>query len=143
MRPAASLLIGVMLCASSSCALWKRSAPTPTKEKIVLHGIVDFNKSTIRPGSIAVIEEAAAKLKQYGNLGVVVEGHSDSKGSMQYNQKLSLRRAATVRDYLVQLGVARDRIVVIGQGASEPVATNETPEGRAQNRRVVLIVYQP
>jgi outer membrane protein OmpA-like peptidoglycan-associated protein len=143
MRTAALLLIGVMLCATSGCGLGRRSAAAPTKDKIVLHGIVDFDKSTIRPDSVAVIEEAAAKLKEYGNLGVVVEGHSDSKGSTKHNQKLSLRRAEAVRDYLVKLGVAGGRIVVIGQGASEPIASNETREGRAQNRRVVLLVYQP
>jgi outer membrane protein OmpA-like peptidoglycan-associated protein len=123
--------------------LWKRSAPAPTKEQIVLHGVVDFNKADIRADSMGLLEEAAAKLKEQGNLGVVVEGHSDAKGGLKYNQRLSLQRAEAVRDYLVRLGVSRDRIVVIGKGASEPIATNDTPEGRAQNRRVVLVVYQP
>jgi outer membrane protein OmpA-like peptidoglycan-associated protein len=90
-----------------------------------------------------LIEAAAAKLNQYGNLGVVVEGHSDATGTLEYNQELSLRRAEAVRDALVRLGVDRGRIVVIGQGSSQPVASNDTPEGRAHNRRVVLLVYQP
>ena len=122
--------------------MWKRPVLAPTKEQIVLHGIVDFNKANIRSDSIALIEEAAAKLKEDGNLGVVVEGHSDSKGSPEYNQKLSLRRAEAVRDYLVRLGVDRGRIVVIGKGAGEPIATSATREGRMQNRRVVLVVYK-
>ncbi|HXQ23880.1 MAG TPA: OmpA family protein [Candidatus Acidoferrales bacterium] len=135
-------MIGIVLCATSGCSLWKPSVPAPTKEQIVLHGIVDFDKSNIRSDSVALIEEAAAKLKEDGNLGVVVEGHSDSKGSPKYNQKLSLRRAEAVRDYLVRLGVDRGRIVVIGKGSGDPVATSATPEGRMQNRRVVLIVYK-
>ena len=143
MRTTPLLLIAVLLGATSGCALWKKSAPAPTKEQIVLHEVVDFNKSTIRPGSMALIEEAATMLNTHGNLGVVVEGHSDSKGTLQYNQKLSLRRAMAVRDQLVKLGVDQGRIVVIGKGASEPIATNETREGRAQNRRVVLVIYQP
>ncbi len=143
MRRAAIVLIGVMLGATSGCSLSKPAVPAPTKEQIVLHGIVDFNKSTIRPGSIPLLQEVATMLNARGNLGVVVEGYSDSKGSTEYNMKLSLRRAETVRNYLVTLGVDKDRIVVIGKGASEPIATNDTREGRAQNRRVVIVVYQP
>jgi OmpA-OmpF porin, OOP family len=144
MRTPPLLLIAVLLGVMSGCSLWKKPAPAPpTKEQIVLHEIVDFNKATIRPDSMALIEEAATMLNAHGNLGVVVEGHSDSKGTLQYNQKLSLRRAAAVRDQLVKLGVDQGRIVVIGKGASEPIATNETREGRAQNRRVVLTIYQP
>ena len=143
MRRAALLLVGVVLCAGSGCFLRKPSVPEPTKEQIVLHGVVDFDKADIRPASIPLMEEAAGKLKQYGNLGVVVEGHSDSRGSLKHNRELSLRRAQAVCDYLVRLGVDRGRIVVIGKGASEPVASNDTREGRAQNRRVVLVVYKP
>ncbi len=143
MRRAALLLTGVVLCAGSGCFWRKPSVPAPSKEQIVLHGIVDFDKADIRPASIPLLQDAATKLNQYGNLGVVVEGHSDSRGTLEHNRKLSLRRAEAVRDYLVRLGVDRGRIVVVGKGASEPVASNDTPQGRAQNRRVVLIVYQP
>jgi OOP family OmpA-OmpF porin len=134
-----------MLCFTTGCSLSKQPAPapSPTKSQIVLHGIVDFAKAKIRPDSIPIIEEAAAKLKAQGNLGVVVEGHSDSRGSLEHNRKLSLQRAEAVRDQLVQFGVDRGRIVVVGQGASQPIATNDTREGRAQNRRVVIVVYQP
>jgi len=143
MRTTVLVAIGAMLCAASGCGWWKKpSVPAPKTEQIVLHGIVDFNKSTIRPDSIALIEEAVAKLKERGNLAIVVEGHSDSRGSTDYNLKLSLRRAHAVRDHLVQLGVASGRIIVLGKGASEPVATNATREGRAQNRRVELVPVQ-
>jgi OOP family OmpA-OmpF porin len=143
MRRAAIVLIGVMLGVTSGCSLWKPAVPAPTKEQFVLHGIVDFNKSTIRPGSIPLLQEAATMLNARGNLGVVVEGYSDSKGSTEHNAKLSLRRAETVRNYLVTLGVDKNRIAVIGKGASEPIATNDTREGRAKNRRVAIVVYQP
>jgi OOP family OmpA-OmpF porin len=142
MRTVVVSMIGVMLCATSGCSLWKRPEPAPTKDQIVLHGIVDFDESNIRSESIALIEEAAAKLKEYGNLGVVIEGHTDSQGSLEYNQKLSLRRAQAVSDYLVRLGIDRRRMVVIGKGSAEPIATNATPEGRMKNRRVVIVVYK-
>ena len=142
MRRPAIVLIGVMIGAASGCSLWKPAVPAPTKERIVLHGIVDFNESTIRPESIPLLQEAATMLNARGNLGVVVEGHSDSTGSTEYNVQLSLRRAETVRNYLVTLGVDKDRIAVIGKGASEPIATNDTREGRAKNRRVAIVVYE-
>jgi OOP family OmpA-OmpF porin len=143
MRTAARFLVAVILCTSTGCAVWKRSSPAPTKEQIVLHGIVDFDESAVRADSIGAIQEAADMLKEHGNLGVVVEGHTDSSGDATYNQKLSLQRAEAVRDYLMKFGVDKGRIVVIGKGASEPIASNETRAGRAQNRRVVLVIYQP
>jgi OOP family OmpA-OmpF porin len=144
MRTTAIALIGIVVCTTSGCFLWKKSeAPVPTKQQFVLHGIIDFNKSKIRPDSMVVIQEAAAKLNEQGNLAVLVEGHSDAKGSPEYNQRLSVRRAESVRDALVQLGIAKGRIVVVGKGSSEPIASSATREGRARNRRVVLVVYEP
>lgn len=143
MRTTAIVLIGIVVCTSSGCFLWKKTEPVPTKQQLVLHGIIDFNKSKIRPDSMVVIQEAAARLNQQGNLAVLVEGHSDAKGSPEYNQALSVRRAESVRKALVQLGVAQGRIVVVGKGSSEPIASSATREGRARNRRVVLVVYTP
>jgi OOP family OmpA-OmpF porin len=68
----------------------------------------------------------------------VIEGHTDNVGNAQQNYKLSLRRAAAVRAYLTEEGVATSRITVVGRGASRPLADNRTPAGRAQNRRAVL-----
>ena len=146
MRRVALSLFLVTVAVTSGCGLWKKPSeetPTLTKEQIVLHGVVDFIKAKIRPASIPLLEEAAAKLNERGNLGVVIEGHSDSKGTTDYNIRLSQRRAEAVRNYLVKLGVDQGRMVVIGKGASEPIASNDTREGRAQNRRVVITVYQP
>jgi len=72
-----------------------------------------------------------------------VEGHTDSMGSVEHNRKLSLERAESVKRQLVKFGVDTGRIVVIGKGAIDPIDTNDTPEGRARNRRVEIIVYQP
>lgn len=113
--------------------------PAPVNRKIVLRGVqFDFDKSAIRADARAVLDEAAATLKAEGGVAVIVEGHTDSKGSDAYNEKLSHRRADAVRQYLISRGVASDRIKTEGLGESRPVASNDTADGRAQNRRVEL-----
>ena len=107
-----------------------------------MNRIVEFDKADVRPEAVPIIEEAAAMLKARGNLGVVVEGHTDSLGTMEHNRKLSLKRAEAVKRQLVKFGVDERRIVVIGKGAIQPIDTNDTPEGRARNRRVVIVIYQ-
>jgi OOP family OmpA-OmpF porin len=87
-----------------------------------------------------VLDEAVATLKQEGAIAVVAEGHTDAVGSDEYNQALSLRRANAVRDYLVAGGIDAARIQVEGYGESRPVASNDTDDGRAQNRRTELRV---
>jgi OOP family OmpA-OmpF porin len=83
------------------------------------------------------LDEAAQIMKEE-DLSVVAEGHTDSIGSVSYNLKLSERRANSVRDYLITQGVPADRLEAKGFGKSQPVASNDTPEGRAMNRRVEL-----
>ncbi|MFN8650892.1 MAG: photosynthetic reaction center subunit M [Gemmatimonadales bacterium] len=98
-------------------------------------------------GSAAILPESKAQLVEIGKvltdhktLKLAVEGHTDGTGVADSNQVLSERRAAAVRDYLVaNYGVAADRLTAAGYGASRPVAPNDTPEGRAQNRRVELV----
>jgi len=116
-------------------------APPPVKKKIVLRGVnFDFDKATIRKDAAPVLDEAVATLKEASGLNVSVEGHTDSMGSDEYNEKLSQRRAGAVRDYLADHGVSASRMTVQGFGESKPVASNDTDEGRAQNRRVELRV---
>jgi len=111
------------------------------KRKIVLRGVhFDFDKATIRPDARPVLDEAIGALKQAGNVTIITEGHTDSVGSPEYNQRLSERRARAVRDYMVSGGIAPTRIEAVGMGESKPVATNDTAEGRAENRRVELRV---
>jgi len=100
----------------------------------------DFDKATLRPEGLAILDKAAGLLKQYERVVVEVAGHTDSVGSDQYNQGLSERRAATVKDYLVGQGITATRLTSHGYGEAQPVATNDTDEGRALNRRVELIV---
>ena len=115
--------------------------PPPIKKKIVLRGVhFDFNKAVIRAADRPVLDEAIATLKAEGGVAVIAEGHTDNVGTEAYNLGLSKRRAAAVRDYLVSGGIAADRIKVEGFGESKPVASNDTADGRAQNRRVELRV---
>ena len=108
---------------------------------ISLDGVYfDFDKATLRPEGIAVLNDAAALLKTNDRVVVEVAGHTDSVGSEEYNQGLSERRANTVRDYLVSQGITATRLTARGYGEVQPVATNDTDEGRQLNRRVELIV---
>ena len=112
-------------------------------KKLVLEGVnFDNDQATLRPEAMATLDQMAATLKEWGNVKVEVAGHTDARASDDYNMKLSERRANAVRDYLVSKGVAADRLTAKGYGESQPVADNETEEGRYKNRRVELIPQQ-
>jgi len=116
-------------------------APAPVKEKIVLRGVnFDFDKSNIRSDAQVILDEAASILGRNEDVAVSVEGHTDSVGTDAYNQKLSQRRAESVKSYLVGKGVAAGRLSTKGYGEANPVASNSTKDGRALNRRVELKV---
>lgn len=115
--------------------------PPPVKRKIILRGVhFDFDKSNIRSDARPILDAAIATLKDDPNVRVAVEGYTDSTGSEEYNLGLSQRRAQAVVDYLVDGGIARSRLESKGMGESDPVASNDTEDGRAQNRRVELRV---
>src|SRR6478752_7830149 len=110
---------------------------------ITLSGQVLFvtGKSELLPAARDQLDQVATALKDQGNLKpMVVEGYTDSVGSDNTNLKLSKDRAEAVRTYLVSRGVASDKITSVGKGKANPVASNDTPEGRANNRRVEIIV---
>ncbi len=114
--------------------------PAPMRKKIVLRGVnFDYDKATLQPAGRPILDEAAEILKANPDVNVEVRGFTDSRGSDAYNQRLSERRAQTVKNYLVSRGVSPSRLTTRGYGESDPVATNETEAGRAQNRRVELI----
>jgi len=92
------------------------------------------------PGARERLAKVSGIVLAYQGLHLAVEGHTDSIGTDEYNRRLSEQRAAAVRDYLVQQGINTDAITASGFGKSEPVASNDTPEGRQQNRRVELVV---
>jgi len=98
----------------------------------------DTNSTEVRPELYSEINRVAGVLNQYPNTLIRVEGHTDAKGSSEYNMDLSKRRANTVKTLLVQRGVADSRIEVVGYGKTMPVATNETEAGRQKNRRVEI-----
>jgi OOP family OmpA-OmpF porin len=101
----------------------------------------DFDKSTIKKGYYQDIDNLAGVMKQYPDLNVVIEGHTDSMGTAAYNKKLSQRRAESVKKYMVEKGgIDANRIKAIGFGEEKPIASNDTDEGRQQNRRVEAAV---
>jgi OOP family OmpA-OmpF porin len=105
----------------------------------VLTGLLfDTNKWDIKPRFYPILDEAVEVLKRNPDLKVKIEGHTDSVGSARYNQQLSEKRARAVMEYLVKQGIKRERLSAEGYGLTRPIASNLTPEGRAQNRRVEL-----
>ena len=99
-----------------------------------------FDKSDLTPEGRAKVRGAAATLNEYPDRRVEVNGYTDSIGSDAYNQRLSERRANTVQQALIEDGVSARRITAGGYGKTNPVASNATAEGRAQNRRVEIIL---
>ena len=112
----------------------------PVSEVITLNGNVLFayNQSELMPEARSELDSLMAKLQNADVVSVKVIGHTDSQGSDAYNQKLSERRASSVAAYLLSQGVAPNKLTSEGRGESQPVADNDTEEGRAQNRRVEL-----
>lgn len=105
--------------------------------------LFDFNSSSLRPESRATLRDLATNIRQYPDETVSVEGHTDNVGSGDYNQRLSEQRAGSVRDYLVDQGVASSHVSATGYGESRPKSSNDTPEGRQLNRRVEIHITAP
>lgn len=101
--------------------------------------LFDTGAATLKPGATSMIERIAAFLKDNDGTKVIVEGHTDSRGSEDYNQQLSERRAQAVADALAFRGIDRSRVEAVGRGKALPVASNDTAAGQQQNRRVELI----
>ncbi len=96
----------------------------------------DYNKWDIKPKYYTNLDRAVLVLKNNPNMKIEVRGHTDGVGSQAYNQPLSEKRAQAVKNYIVSKGISAERLTVKGMGKLDPAATNDTPEGRAQNRRV-------
>ncbi|HCU90646.1 MAG TPA: hypothetical protein DGR97_11915, partial [Gammaproteobacteria bacterium] len=115
--------------------------PKNGEKLLSLEGInFDTDKSSIKPDSEGVLNNAISVLGDNASVHVRVEGHTDSRGSDAYNQQLSQKRAEAVTTYLINGGVAADRLSAVGYGESAPVAPNDTAENMYRNRRVDLIV---
>lgn len=114
----------------------------PVSEKVVYDAdtFFDFDKTDIKPDGRTMLDELVRQVQQLELEVIIAVGHTDSIGSETYNQGLSERRANAVKTYLVNRGIDPNRIYTEGKGESQPVASNATREGRAQNRRVELEV---
>ena len=112
--------------------------------KILLDKKIEFetSKSAILPSSTPVLEEVLSVLKKAPQLSVSINGHTDNSGDPAANRVLSQQRAQAVVDWLAKSGVAANRMKAAGFGPDKPIATNATPEGRAQNRRVEIIANE-
>lgn len=102
--------------------------------------LFDVNKSDLKLGTRDNLTKFSEILKKYPDTNLVIEGHTDSTGSDEYNMKLSKQRAQSVADFLSGLGVSNNRFTIVGYGESKPIASNDTPEGRQLNRRVEISI---
>ena len=103
----------------------------------------DVGRYAIKPNMRPVLDRLASTLNQHPVTTVTIIGHTDSTGSDAVNDPLSVNRAASTRDYLVQRGVSAQRIAIDGRGSRQPVADNSTATGRAMNRRVEIFIAEP
>ena len=115
--------------------------PVRVGTKVVLHNLrFATNKTYILPESEGALEELSAFMREHPTVSILITGHTDNIGSDEANQRLSEGRANAVRDALIKRGVTPERIEAEGKGESEPVASNDTEEGRAKNRRVEFTI---
>lgn len=99
------------------------------------------NKSDLNVNTKENLQNLAEVLQKYEDTNVLIEGHTDSTGAEDYNLDLSKKRASSVQDYLIDLGLDYQRLTIQGYGENQPVASNETASGRQQNRRVEVAIY--
>jgi outer membrane protein OmpA-like peptidoglycan-associated protein len=137
------------LCPAKPVAEMKPE-PKPAKgviDRLTVHVNFDFNESNIKKSDESELQKAIDFVRKYPDAKVELDGYTDSKGTAQYNQELSEKRAEAVKQYLIEKGgVDETRISTRGYGESNPIAPNRTedgkdnPEGRAQNRRVEILI---
>lgn len=130
-------------CAGTPRGVAVDSSGCPQQGEITLVGVgFETNSATLTSSSRAVLDPVAANLKKYPELQIELQGHTDGAGADRYNQRLSQQRADAVREYLLAQAVPESQVIARGYGESQPVGDNGTPEGRAQNRRVVMKVLR-
>jgi OOP family OmpA-OmpF porin len=116
--------------------------PVPVQEKVTFQAdaLFDFAKSNLKPTEQAKLADLVDKTKDVALEVIIAVGHTDTVGSAAANQKLSVARAESVKNFLVSKGIERNRVYTEGKGFSQPVADNKTAAGRAKNRRVEVEV---
>jgi outer membrane protein OmpA-like peptidoglycan-associated protein len=103
--------------------------------------LFDVDSSMLRPEAQDNLKKLARILQKYEDTEILIEGHTDATGAEEYNQELSERRAGSVNNFLIGLGVHKIRLTTVGYGEMQPVDSNETPEGRQANRRVEVAIW--
>ena len=137
---AAALGLALPACAG---AAGDDTAPVQAKPRVILRGLdFGFDTAYIQPVSAGTLEVVAQGLKLRPDVRVRIEGHTDSVGSAPYNQGLSLERAEAVKRIMVGYGIDPRRLEAVGLDESQPIAPNDTEEGRAMNRRVELVLLE-
>ena len=129
-------------CDGAVAATPKAAAPVAAASKVTYaaDAFFDFDKSVLKPAGKAKLDDLVSKVKGINLEVIIAVGHTDSIGTDAYNQKLSVRRAESVKAYLISKGIEKNRIYTEGKGEKQPVADNKTKEGRAKNRRVEIEV---
>jgi outer membrane protein OmpA-like peptidoglycan-associated protein len=105
--------------------------------------LFDTGKATLKPGADLALNRLGEFMRTNPDTRLIVEGHTDSRGSDEYNQQLSQQRAQAVADALANRGITGDRVQAVGRGEAYPVASNDDNAGRQQNRRVEIIFSDP
>jgi OOP family OmpA-OmpF porin len=114
--------------------------PAATKVTYAADAFFDFDKSVLKPEGKAKLDDLVGKIQGINLEVIIAVGHTDAVGTDAYNQRLSVRRAESVKAYLVSKGIEKNRVYTEGKGEKQPVADNKTAEGRAKNRRVEIEV---
>ena len=117
-------------------------APVPSSEKVTYaaDAFFDFDKAVLKPEAKTKLDDLVSKTKEINLEVIIAVGHTDSVGTDAYNDKLSVKRAESIKAYLTSKGVEANRVYTEGKGKKQPVADNKTAEGRAKNRRVEIEV---
>jgi OOP family OmpA-OmpF porin len=117
-------------------------APVPSSEKVTYaaDAFFDFDKAVLKPEAKEKLDDLVSKTKEINLEVIIAVGHTDSVGTDAYNDKLSVRRAESIKAYLTSKGVEANRVYTEGKGKKQPVADNKTAEGRQKNRRVEIEV---
>ncbi|MDD0808819.1 OmpA family protein [Curvibacter sp. RS43] len=128
--------------AAPAAAAPAAAAPAVAASKVTYaaDAFFDFDKAVLKPEGKAKLDDLVGKVKDINLEVIIAVGHTDSVGSDAYNQKLSVKRAESVKAYLVSKGIEKNRVYTEGKGEKQPVADNKTAEGRAKNRRVEIEV---